>query len=162
MSHTKSSSGKESVWDFPRPPRLEPCDQEIRIEFGGLAVVETNSSLRLLERSHPPVYYVPMCDVASGILLPGSQKTYCEWKGVAEFFDISAGGKTARDAAWGYPSPSEKYRQLIDHIAFYAQLMDACYVGGERVEPQVGGFYGGWITKNLEGPFKGGPGTIGW
>jgi uncharacterized protein (DUF427 family) len=153
----------ESVWDYPRPPRLEATPRRIRIVFGGVTIVDTRRALRLLETSHPPTYYVPMADVGTGVLRSaGGGHSICEWKGVANYFDVVSGARVAARAAWTYVDPTPPYLALRDHAAFYAAPMDACYVDEERVTPQPGGFYGGWITSELIGPFKGSPGTSGW
>jgi uncharacterized protein (DUF427 family) len=153
----------ESVWDYPRPPRVEPTPRRVRVVFGGVTIVDTRRAWRLLETSHPPTYYVPIDDVATGVLRPaGGPGSFCEWKGMASYFDVASGERTAPRAAWTYATPSPSYEALRDHVAFYAASMDACYVDDERVTPQPGGFYGGWITSDLVGPFKGAPGTAGW
>ena len=153
----------ESVWKYPRPPRLEPTPRRIRVVFGGLTIVDTRRALRLLETSHPPTYYVPLADVAHDALRSAEgPESFCEWKGVATYFDVVSGEHVARRAAWTYVEPSPAYDALRAHVAFYAASMDACYVDEERVTPQAGGFYGGWITSDVIGPFKGLPGTTGW
>lgn len=145
--------GQESVWEYPRPPRIEPTTRRIRVVANGETLVDTRRALRVLETSHPPVYYVPLADVREGALVPSARSTFCEFKGGARYFDV--GG--ARDAAWTYDDGP-----LRDHVAFYARKMGACFVDDEQVRPQEGEFYGGWITSDLAGPFKGGPGTHGW
>lgn len=150
--------GQESVWDYPRPPRIEPTSRRVRVVLGGETLVDTRRALRVLETSHPPVYYVPLDDVRAGALLPSPRQTLCEWKGSARYFDVRGGdGKLAREGAWTYDEGP-----IAGHVAFYAALMDACFVDDEQVTPQAGGFYGGWITSDLAGPFKGGPGSAGW
>jgi uncharacterized protein (DUF427 family) len=149
----------ESVWDYPRPPRLEPCARRVRIELGGLVIADSVRAMRVLETSHPPTIYVPPEDFAPGVLRPSrSRRTMCEWKGLATYFDV--GG--APDAGWAYPDPVAAYAELRDHPAVYPSRMDACRLGDERVQAQPGDFYGGWITADLSGPFKGAPGTLGW
>jgi uncharacterized protein (DUF427 family) len=153
----------ESVWDYPRPPRIEPSRRRVRVVLDGVTIVDTRRAWRLLETSHPPTYYVPMDDIAPGVLrLSMGTGSFCEWKGMASYFDVASGGETAPRAAWTYVTPSPAYEALRNHVAFYAALMDACYVDDERVTPQPGGFYGGWITSDVVGPFKGAPGTAGW
>jgi len=153
----------ESVWDYPRPPRVEPSDRRIRVELGGETIVDTRRAHRVLETSHPPVYYVPLEDVVPGVLLEsGDRTTFCEWKGLASYYDVAAGGKRAERCAWTYPEPTRDFEVIRDAVAFYPAAMDACWVDEERVEPQPGGFYGGWITSDIVGPFKGEPGTSGW
>lgn len=152
----------ESVWDYPRPPVVEPVPQLIKIIFNAEVIVETWKALRVLETSHPPVYYVPPGVVKPGILHPVPGNTWCEWKGGATYFDVVLGDRVASRAAWYYPDPLPDFLAIRDYVAFYAGKMDACFVGDEKVLPQAGNFYGGWITSNLTGPFKGAPGTRGW
>lgn len=162
MKRIVPKPGQESVWDYPRPPRLEDCHREIRIVFGGQTIVETARSKRVLETSHPPVYYIAAQDVRAGVLLRTDRQTFCEWKGMAHYFHIRVDESIAENAAWGYDRPSAAFVSLRDHVAIYAHLMDACYVDGEQVQAQLGGFYGGWVTHDIVGPFKGAPGTHGW
>ncbi len=154
--------GEESVWDYPRPPRVETVDQPVKIIFNGVAIAESSSALRVLETSHPPVYYIPKKDIRMEHLTLTSKTSYCEWKGSAVYYSLEVDGKQANNSAWAYPDPTPGYEAIKDHLAFYADPMDACYVGEEQVQPQPGRFYGGWITSKIVGPFKGGPGTIGW
>ena len=162
MIPEKPGPGQESVWDYPRPPRVESEPRLVKIIFNGMAIAETGSALRVLETSHPPNIYVPLADVASGVLTPSDQRSVCEWKGAADYWDIGVGDRFAAAAAWSYPAPRPGFEALVDHLSFYPQLMDACYLGEELVTPQPGGFYGGWITNDVVGPFKGGPGSWGW
>ncbi|MGC4111290.1 MAG: DUF427 domain-containing protein [Nocardioides sp.] len=153
----------ESVWDYPRPPIVVPSDERVVVELDGAVVVETRRSLRVLETSHPPVYYVPANDVAPGLLRPVSGTTWCEFKGTASYFDVaSESGRVIERAAWHYPRPTAGYEALAGHVAFYPGRMDRCTVGDETVVAQDGDFYGGWITSRVTGPFKGAPGTRGW
>ena len=152
---------QENVWDYPRPPRLEPVAETIRIVFAGRTIVETDRAMRVLETSHPPVYYLPR-EAFSCSLRPSARRSFCEWKGVASYWSLEEAGRLAQDCAWSYPHPSERFLALRDFLAVYPAAMDACTVDGETVTPQPGGLYGGWITKNLVGPFKGAPGTMGW
>ena len=154
--------GQESVWDYPRPPRLERVDKRIEVIFAGSMIVDAPVSYRVLETSHPPVYYIAPQFIASGVLQPAAGGSVCEWKGRAEYFDVLVGQKRAAAAAWRYPSPTAGFAAIAGHVAFYAVPMDACRVGGEVVTPQPGGFYGGWITADIVGPFKGVPGSMGW
>ena len=154
--------GQESVWDYPRPPRLEQTDKLVRVVFNGEVVAESHRARRVVETAGAPVYYIPPDDVRADLLRKNSRRTYCEWKGQAVYFDVSVGGKTAASAAWAYPEPTPGYESIRDHIAFYAQKMDACFVDGEKVRPQPGLFYGGWITEDVVGPFKGEPGSESW
>lgn len=154
--------GQESVWDYPRPPRVESTDRRIQVIFNGQSLADTRRALRVLETSHPPVYYLPPDDVRMEYLIPSRNTSFCEWKGVANYYHVAVAGKRADNAAWTYPDPTPPFEALQDHLAFYAGLMDECTVEGERVRPQPGGFYGGWITEDVVGPFKGAPGTAGW
>ncbi len=153
----RPAPGQESVWDYPRPPRIEPTPRRIRVEFGGVTIVDSVRARRVLETSHPPVYYVPLEDVRESHLVAAVRATHCEFKGVARYFEVRAGARVETDAAWTYDDGP-----LARHVAFYASRMDACWVDDERVTPQPGAFYGGWITSDIVGPFKGGPGTMGW
>jgi uncharacterized protein (DUF427 family) len=155
---------RESVWDYPRPPRLEPAAKRIRIVFGGEEIVDTTRAHRVLETSHPPVYYVPADEVRPGALVAaGGRTSFCEWKGHASYLDVVAtDGRVAERAAWCYLDPSPGFEAIRGAVAFYAGPMDECTVDGERVTPQPGGFYGGWVTVELDGPFKGEPGSAGW
>jgi len=153
---------KESVWDYPRPPLVEPSFHLIRVVFNGRTIAETNRALRVLETSHPPVYYIPPGDAQKRLLFPATHQSVCEFKGLATYYTLKVGEKVSTNAAWSYHNPSSGYESLKDHVAFYPGQVDACYVNDERVQAQEGDFYGGWITSNIEGPFKGGPGTKGW
>lgn len=157
-----STPPTESVWDYPRPPRLERSSALLVIELGGGVIAETDRSLRVLETSHPPVHYVPIADVAEGVLQPVSGSSYCEWKGLAAYFDVHGGDEVRPRAAWHYPEPTPGYGPIAGHVAFYPSQMDRCSLDGETVQAQAGDFYGGWITSRIVGPFKGGPGTWGW
>jgi uncharacterized protein (DUF427 family) len=154
----------ESVWDYPRPPQMEPSPRRLRIVHAGVAIAETTSALRILETSHPPVYYIPQTDIAMEWLRPSSRRqSFCEFKGLADYWSlVPATGKRVDDVAWSYARPSAQYAALRNHLAFYASRVDECWVDGERVVPQPGDFYGGWITSHVKGPFKGAPGTMGW
>jgi uncharacterized protein (DUF427 family) len=157
-----AAPGQESVWDYPRPPRLEPVTRRLRVVLGGAVIAETNRGLRVLETSHPPNYYFPPDDVAPGALARSDAGSFCEFKGRAHYFTVRGGDRIERDAAWGYDAPSPAFAPLTGFVAFYAAPMDACFVDDEPVTPQPGGFYGGWITSDVAGPFKGAPGTRGW
>jgi uncharacterized protein (DUF427 family) len=155
--------GQESVWDYPRPPRVEPTDKLIRIIFNGVVIAETRQSIRVLETSHPPSYYLPPQDIRMEYLsLVPRYQTFCEFKGAASYWTLKVGDRVAQNVAWSYAQPSRGYEAIKDHLAFYASRVDAAYVGDEQVQAQEGDFYGGWITSNIVGPFKGGPGTRGW
>lgn len=159
--HSKRSQ-KESVWDYPRPPRVEPTSRRIRVIFNGVTIADTRQALRVLETSHAPVYYIPPEDVRREFLLPSARKTFCEFKGTALYWTVRVGDREAKNAAWSYPSPNGAYEAIRDYFAFYAAPMDACYVDNDRIKPQPGGFYGGWITSDIRGPFKGDRGTEDW
>lgn len=152
----------ERVFDYPRPPRLEPASRRVRVVFEGVTVADSTRALRLLETWHPPSYYVPPGDVRLDLLEPTTSRSFCEWKGAARYFSLRVGDKNAVECAWAYPDPSPGYEALKDCLAFYAGRVGACYLDDERVTPQPGRFYGGWISSDLVGPFKGGPGTEGW
>ena len=162
MEKLAKSPGQESVWDYPRPPRVEPVLERVRVEFNGETLADTTRALRMLETSHPPTYYIPKADIKMEFLSANSGRSFCEFKGEARYWDVRVGARASNAAAWSYPSPGPGYAELRDHFAFYAQRVDACFVGEERVQPQEGDFYGGWITAKITGPFKGGPGTRGW
>ena len=154
--------GQESVWDYPRPPRVERSGALVTVVLGGVEVCRSNRALRVLETSHPPGWYLPREDWLPGSLVAAAGSSYCEWKGVAAYLDVVAGGVRAARAAWTYPDPVPAYEVLGDAVSVYPAAVDACTVDGERVRPQDGGFYGGWITDDVLGPFKGAPGTLGW
>ncbi|PSQ79755.1 MAG: hypothetical protein BRD46_05875 [Bacteroidetes bacterium QS_8_68_15] len=152
----------ESVWDYPRPPAVEPTDGRVRVLFAGETIADTTEAKRVLETSHPPVYYLPPEDVRTERLEREARTSMCEFKGRADYYTLNVGERTAEQAAWSYPNPVEQYAALTDHFAFYLSKVDAGYVGDEEAHPQEGDFYGGWITEGVDGPFKGGPGTMGW
>jgi uncharacterized protein (DUF427 family) len=152
---------RENVQSYPRPPALEPVPQRIMIRLGGVLVAETTRALRVMETHHAPSYYLPSEDIQA-ILRPVQGSSFCEWKGVARYFNIISGGRTAARAAWCYDRPTAGYTALAGYLAFYAGQMDEAWVGDLRVIPQPGDFYGGWVTPNLEGQIKGAPGTQHW
>ncbi|MEO8262253.1 MAG: DUF427 domain-containing protein [Pseudolysinimonas sp.] len=152
----------ESVWDYPRPPRVEPTTARIVIRLGGEVVADTTDAVRVLETSHPPVYYLPRSAFIDGALEPATGSSFCEYKGAARYLSVRGGGEIAEHAAWYYPTPSDGYAELADRVAVYPSPMDSCEVDGEVVAAQEGDFYGGWITSQITGPFKGAPGTAGW
>lgn len=155
--------GQESVWDYPRPPRVEATRDRIVIEFGGVVLLDTTDAVRVLETSHPPVYYVPIDAVEGGALEPARGQSFCEFKGMAGYLTVvGPKGLRAEGAAWYYSNPNEGYEDLKDRVAIYPSAMDRCTVNGEVVQAQEGDFYGGWITSKVVGPFKGAPGTLGW
>lgn len=164
--------GQRSVWDFPRPPALEQRDEEVEVRLGGVVVARcgagtpAGAAWTVLETSHPPTWYLPRAAFAEGVLRPAAGSSYCEWKGVASYLDLVGGPAdapvVAERAAWTYPDPVPAYAVLRDHVALYASAVDACRVDGTLVVPQPGGFYAGWITPDVTGPFKGIPGSLGW
>ncbi|MGW3917627.1 DUF427 domain-containing protein [Streptomyces sp. NPDC005070] len=152
----------ESVWDYPRPPAVVQDDRPVRVECGGRVVAETRRALRVLETSHPPTFYISPGDVSSDLLFPADGHSWCEWKGSARYWDVIIGHEVRCRAAWSYPGPHPAYTVLKDYVAFYPGSVDRCVVGDEQVQAQDGDFYGGWITTDVQGPFKGAPGTLGW
>ena len=151
----------ESVWDYPRPPALVPCQRPVRVVFAGETIAASDRALRVLETSHPPTIYLPPEDVDH--LEPSrSRRTVCEWKGLASYWDVVVGERRSGAAAWSYADPVPAYAALRDHLCFYPSRVDECWLGDELVRSQKGDFYGGWITADLRGPFKGAPGTLGW
>ena len=162
MEIIQPEPGQESVWDYPRPPRVEPATEPVRIVFANRVVATSDRAVRVLETSHPPVFYVPLDDVTPAVLEPSATTTFCEFKGRASYYTLRVGDRTSADAAWTYLEPSAGYESLRGMVAFYPGRVDACFVGDEQVQPQAGDFYGGWITSTVVGPFKGAPGTRGW
>ena len=157
-----ASPGQESVWTYPRPAIAQAISAHLRITHAGSVVAETRASIRTLETSHPPSYYIPPADITPGVLRQAAGTSFCEWKGRAIYWDVLIAGIVLPRAGWSYPNPSPTFAILRDHVAFYAAPFDNCTIDGETVRPQPGGFYGGWITSNLAGPFKGVPGSQGW
>lgn len=158
----KSTLPKEFVWDYPRPAVCEPFPGSLKILRPGGVLAQTSKAFRTLETSHPPSYYFPPEDVDMSRLVANGHRSFCEWKGVAGYFDLRLGSTVVRNAAWAYAEPTEPFQAIRGYLSFYASRVGACYVNDERVEAQEGDFYGGWITANLVGPFKGAPGTGGW
>jgi uncharacterized protein (DUF427 family) len=157
-----AAPGQESVWSYPRPAIAQPSPVHIVIEHAGRIIAETRSAVRTIETSHPPSYYIPPGDIAPGVLRKAEGSSFCEWKGAAVYWDVVVGDAVLPRIGWSYPDPTAGFAMLRDHVAFYARPFDRCTVDGERVTPQAGDFYGGWITSGIVGPFKGGPGTGGW
>jgi uncharacterized protein (DUF427 family) len=155
-------ANQESVWDYPRPPRLEPSTRHIQVIFNGVVIADTHRAQRVLETSHPPVYYIPPEDVQIQYLTLDTASSFCEWKGQAGYYTLAVDGKHVAQAAWFYPHPTPDFQPIANYIAFYPGKMDECLVDDERVHAQAGDFYGGWITADIVGPFKGEPGTRGW
>ncbi|MEM1251593.1 MAG: DUF427 domain-containing protein [Cyanobacteria bacterium P01_H01_bin.21] len=154
--------GQESVWDYPRPPALEDSSKRIKIVFNDTVIVDSQQTKRVLETSHPPVYYIPTADIAMDCLSEAAGTSFCEWKGRARYYTVTVGDRVAERVAWCYPTPTERFASIADYVAFYPSAMDTCYVDDEQVQAQTGDFYGGWITSDIVGPFKGGAGTWGW
>ncbi len=154
--------GQESVWDYPRPPRLERTTHTVEVTLGGVVIARTTAPLRVLETSHPPTYYLPVADFVAGALRPAEGGSLCEWKGMAAYVDLVGGSTVAPRAGWYYPSPTPAFAAIVDHVALYPGMTDRCTVDGEVVVAQPGGFYGGWVTSKVVGPFKGDPGTMFW
>jgi uncharacterized protein (DUF427 family) len=161
-SHTPGGEPVESVWDYPRPPRVEPAGARARVDFAGAVIADSERALRVLETSQAPAIYFPPQDVAEELLEPTGRHSLCEWKGRAEYVDVVVGERRGVAAGWRYPRPVASYAELAGYLSFYPQRVDACRLGDELVEPNEGDFYGGWITSGIRGPFKGGPGTAGW
>lgn len=162
MKRIEPQAGQESVWDYPRPPRLERTNKHLKIIFNNEIIAETNQAFRVLETFHPPVYYFPPEDVRMEFLTLNMNSSFCEWKGGANYYDLRVGEKLTKNAAWFYANPPRDFAEIKNYLAFYPSKLDSCFVADELVETQAGDFYGGWITKELVGPFKGGAGTLGW
>lgn len=158
----RAGPGQESVWDYPRPAIAQANARHLVVRHRGVTIAKTRAGFRTIETSHPPTYYFPPADIAQGVLRPSGRRSLCEWKGQAVYFDVTAGGETMSNAAWAYPHPTRAFAAMRDHVAFYPALFDTCLVDGESVVAQPGGFYGGWITTDLAGPFKGVPGSRFW
>jgi len=154
--------GQESVWDYPRPPRVEDTARHLQVIFDGVVIADTRRAKRVLETSHPPVYYFPREDVRMDCLHENPEGSWCEWKGLALYYDLEVNGRRVPAAAWYFPLPTRIYEEMMGWIAFYPRRVDKCLVDGEEVIPQPGDFYGGWITRDVAGPFKGEPGSAGW
>lgn len=162
-SKSKSSlSSQENVWDYPRPPAIEQTSRRLQVSYRGRTIADTVRGYRVLETSHPPGYYLPPRDVITRYLIPSDHRSHCEWKGEASYFHISDGEHIVHNAVWTYLRPSSPYLSISGYFAFYPHLVNACFVDAERVLAQEGGFYGGWITREINGPYKGGAGTQGW
>ncbi len=154
--------GEESVWDYPRPPRVEATSRRVQVVAAGLTIADTVYAVRVLETSHPPAYYVPREDVRTDLLHATGRRSVCEFKGEAVYWSLTVDGREFPGVAWSYPAPWPGYEALRDHLSFYPGRVDASYLDDVPVTPQAGGFYGGWITPEIVGPFKGAPGTRGW
>ncbi|HSP19232.1 MAG TPA: DUF427 domain-containing protein [Myxococcaceae bacterium] len=154
--------GRESVWDYPRPPRLEPVPDRIRVIVGGTVLADTTRAFRVLETSHPPTYYLPPADVRMDLLRPASASSVCEWKGEASYWSLETPERRIPELAWSYERPTAPFAAIRGHLAFYAAKVEEAWVGDELAAPQAGGFYGGWMTSRIAGPVKGEPGSWGW
>ncbi len=160
--------GQESVWDYPRPPAIVPTTSHVRVVHHGVTIADTYACLRVLETSQPPAFYIPRSDVAAHCLQAGTSRSFCEWKGPATYWSIvipptpGNDGTVVPDAAWSYENPTPPFASIAGHVAFYARLVDECWVDEEQVVANPGSFYGGWITSKVVGPFKGDPGTEWW
>lgn len=159
---TRPGPGQESVWDYPRPPRLEREARRVRVELAGVVLADTVRAWRVCETASPPTYYVPPDDARMDLLTPSAHTSFCEWKGSARYWALRVGERVVPEAAWSYPRPEPEFAEIRDHLAFYPGRVDACFVGEHRVTPQPGSFYGGWVTPDVVGPFKGEPGSEGW
>ena len=162
VKRVEPGPGQLSVWDFPRPPALVQWHEHVEVVLGGEVVAATDDAWCVLETSHPPTYYLPRAAFRDGSLRPARGTSYCEWKGVAHYLDVVGGDRVAERTAWTYPDPSPGFEVLLDHVSLYPEAMDRVTVDGAMVQPQPGGFYGGWVTPRVVGPFKGAPGTLGW
>lgn len=153
---------KESGWDYPRPPRVDTIPRRVKVVFAGALVADTSRAPRVLETSHPPTYYIPRTDVRLDLLVLSARHSFCEFKGQASYWTLKLGNRLSPNAAWSYTQPRPGFEAIEGHLAFYANRVDACFVGDEVVKSQDGDFYRGWITSDITGPFKGGPGRLGW
>ncbi|MCZ4410497.1 DUF427 domain-containing protein [Cryomorphaceae bacterium 1068] len=158
----KPKKGQESVWDYPRPPKLEKVTSLVEVFFAGRRIASSNKALRILETSHPPTIYIPPKDIDQEVLTKSNQTTFCEWKGKGNYYHLELGELKVDNAAWYYQEPKAAYSELKNHIAFYPSKVEACFIDGEKAEAQEGDFYGGWITSKIVGPFKGAANTFGW
>lgn len=162
IKRVEPGPGQESVWDYPRPPRVEPTDRHLVVHFAGATVADTRRGYRVLETSQPPAYYLPPDDVAHDLLVPSTHRTFCEWKGTARYYDLVVGDRVSHEAVWSYDDPTPAFVPITGYLAFYAQRVDECLVDDEVVQANECSFYGGWITSAVVGPFKGGAGTAHW
>jgi uncharacterized protein (DUF427 family) len=161
MEREKPGPGQESVWEYPRPPLLQQSSKTVRVAFAGQVIAHSNSAYRVLETSHPPTWYIPKADIKMEFLAATKKSSFCEWKGSASYWTVSVGDQKVENAVWSYESPNKSFLPITGHLAFYPSRFE-CYVDDERVVAQPGDFYGGWITRDIVGPFKGSPGTWGW
>ena len=152
---------QESVWDYPRPPVVVPDTRCVEVFADGVPLAETRRALRVLETASPPTYYIPANDVRCQLLISEPGQSVCEWKGLATYRSLVMGNVTVRNVAWTYSAPDSEFASIAGYLAFYPGKVE-CRVAGERVLPQPGDVYGGWVTSSIVGPFKGAPGTEGW
>ncbi len=158
----KPKQGQESVWAYPRPPKLERVSELVEVIFNDRKIASTTKAWRVLETSHPPTIYIPREDVDLNVLVLSTRQTYCEWKGTGRYYHLQDDGLEVMNAAWFYDNPKAAFLSIKNHLSFYPSKVNSCYIGGEQVKAQEGDFYGGWITSKIVGPFKGGPKTFGW
>lgn len=154
--------GQESVWDYPRPPVVQTDHRLVTVTFTGIEIVRSSRTIRVLETSHPPAFYIPPQDLYMAHLEPTEHSSFCEFKGQAVYFNLQVGDRISRNAAWCYPDPGADYGSIAGYLSFYPSRVDECTVDNQAVTPQAGDFYGGWITPEIVGPFKGAPGTDWW
>ena len=154
-------SGQESVWDYPRPPICVPDSRTVTVKLNDTVIANTTSAIRVLEMASPPTIYIPQRDVHLDWLRPAVGSSFCEWKGSAAYWSVHIAGRTVPQAGWSYPAPSSAFRTIANYLSFYPAKV-VCLIDGEIVRPQLGGFYGGWVTDEIIGPYKGEPGTLGW
>lgn len=154
-------AGQESVWDYPRPPRLISENRHIIVRANGRIIADSQSTYRILETASPPTFYIPPHDIDNKVLVPGAKSSLCEWKGTAQYWGVKIDGSSLEDVAWSYLNPFPGFELIAGYVAFYPNRV-ACYVNEELVQPQPGALYGGWVTKELLGPFKGEPRTESW
>ena len=152
--------GEESVWDYPRPPRIVPDRRRVEVRSCGVLIASTIAAFRILETASPPTFYLPAVDVDLVKLVRVPGNSACEWKGLAGYWAL-AGDKSRRAVGWSYEKPLTEFAMIAGALSFYPALVD-CTVDGERVRPQPGGFYGGWVTNEIVGPVKGAPQTGHW
>jgi uncharacterized protein (DUF427 family) len=153
----QKATKEESVWDYPRPPKVEASTKKVQVVFNEVVIAETTHAVRVLQNGHPPVYYIPREDVHMEYLTATSKNSTCEFKGTSYYYDVKVGSKSVAAAGWSYPEPTKGYETIKDYLAFYPRMMDACYVDGERVTPEPGQYFGGWVTSDIVGPFEGQP-----
>lgn len=162
IQRIEPQEGQESVWDYPRPPKVDPTNKPIKVVFNGEVIADTTRAIRVLETSHPPTIYIPREDIKMEYFAQTGRHTFCEFKGMADYWRLDVNGKIVENAAWCYENPYEGYADIKGYLSFYPSKMDSCTINGEVVQAQEGHFYGGWVTSEIVGPFKGAPGTFGW